>query len=462
MVLKIDRTQDARSLMSQVSDVVGTRPHDRLIRGFARRLEERGRQVWSGIGIEQSPAPHQSGEPCYVTAQPLAKLVATTVMAAVVRSPLAGTMTKNRPGHSTWDDDPYDSRTRALTLQARGSEPAHDQLQSTGGQNRFLSIATTVDTPPFTVGWRGKGASKSLVYWREFYPESLAPLAGCTASVQVTRQAPERRQVIPFGPIAHLGDLLTQQMLEERNASYLRLTVEYRVPRNEVCGLVARVAEAVASMHVAGKIHGDLKPSNILVCEDGPRLIDSLDLAPGRLSPSASPGWAAPEQLAMEPVGAQVDVYALGLMLANLIGGTLTGMLATYVLPGGDEIQFIEKPYVFIPLDDGKTDPDSRERWLRFVDQCLERDPIRRPRDAGEFHARLSELMRSSPLRGDVDFSLPAFKQPVLLDLPGDGLRAGWVLNERRAVPAGEYVVDPVYDEPDFDVELLDDTNPGF
>ncbi|MGD0604307.1 MAG: serine/threonine-protein kinase [Streptosporangiaceae bacterium] len=95
------------------------------------------------------------------------------------------------------------------------------------------------------------------------------------------------------------------------------------LPVRTVNWLAAGCAEALESIHGAGLVHQDLKPSNVLVAPDGPRVIDfGVARAAGRMELTASrgavgtPAYMAPEQ-ARDPHQASVasDVYALGATL---------------------------------------------------------------------------------------------------------------------------------------------------
>lgn len=135
--------------------------------------------------------------------------------------------------------------------------------------------------------------------------------------------------VVAADPLAALPWLATEFLpsvsLRDAVRSYGSLPIGALWP------LAAGIAEALFSIHSAGIAHLDLKPANVLLTMDGPRLIDfgiARTISPdddGRDSgatgappdvPAGSRGFMAPEQLAGSDAGPASDVFSFGATLA--------------------------------------------------------------------------------------------------------------------------------------------------
>src|SRR4051794_38356519 len=112
-----------------------------------------------------------------------------------------------------------------------------------------------------------------------------------------------------------------------------RYADEHRLSTAERLRLCLRVFDAVQHAHDHHIVHRDLKPGNVLVAADGqPKLLDfgiAKILDPGNEADSTmtsvarpmTPEYASPEQILGHPVTLATDVYALGLLLYELLTG---------------------------------------------------------------------------------------------------------------------------------------------
>jgi serine/threonine protein kinase len=146
------------------------------------------------------------------------------------------------------------------------------------------------------------------------------------------------------------------------------------LPLPSVRAIGAALAEALSAIHAAGLIHRDLKPGNILLASDGPRLIDfGISALSGSRTLThlgaimGSPGYMSPEQIEGKAVGPSTDVFALGAVLVFAVTGT-----APF---GGDSVPSLLYKTVHAPPDLSHV-PDELRPLLA---SCLDKDPSRRP-----------------------------------------------------------------------------------
>lgn len=169
-----------------------------------------------------------------------------------------------------------------------------------------------------------------------------------------------------------------------------------------------QLADALAAAHSQGIIHRDLKPSNVVLGPESRAKV--LDFGIARMVPAGAdmqasvpgtiggglvgtPGYAAPEQYLSRNVDGRADLYALGVMIYEMIQGRRpfpsndAVALATSTLR--DEAPKLSSTGLWVP--------DALER---LVGRLLDRDPARRPSSGDEVMVELSPLrdLESSPL----------------------------------------------------------------
>jgi serine/threonine protein kinase len=146
------------------------------------------------------------------------------------------------------------------------------------------------------------------------------------------------------------------------------------LPEDAVWRLAGGLAEALQAIHAQGLVHRDLKPGNILIAADGPRVIDfgisrttSGTVVTATRTTIGTPAYMSPEQAQGHSVGPASDIFSLGSVLA---------FAATGVPPfGGGEAFAIGFRVVH-----GEPDLTRVPAALRpVIDACLAKEPDARP-----------------------------------------------------------------------------------
>ncbi|MFF5338339.1 serine/threonine-protein kinase [Streptomyces sp. NPDC013181] len=168
--------------------------------------------------------------------------------------------------------------------------------------------------------------------------------------------------------------------------------------------LCAALAEALTAIHACGVVHRDLKPGNVIMSDDGPRVLDfgvARALHDTRLTHTGTvigtAGFLAPEQIQEGTVGPACDMFALGAMLVHAAGGSAFG----------------EGPAMSLLYRAVHSEPDVSavpEGLRATVGSCLAKDPADRPTAPG----LLAELRTHTPVR------LPA-RTPEPTAVPASG-----------------------------------------
>jgi serine/threonine protein kinase len=197
---------------------------------------------------------------------------------------------------------------------------------------------------------------------------------------------------------------------------------------------VLAIAILVDRYHKTGKIHGDLKPNNVLLTANQPTLIDEFGLEAGQIAPGWTPDWSPAEQILGNPVTLAADVYPLGIMLLRLIGGRLVGEVRKFrTIPqsdGRDEFDIFYEPFVYVDPTQSIVSRDGLRDWLKFTRTCLAFDPEKRPASVAEFVDKFGSLLTKHPLRGDIVVAISGTLN--VARLPDGSLRVVRLLEAQR------------------------------
>ncbi len=163
---------------------------------------------------------------------------------------------------------------------------------------------------------------------------------------------------------------------------------------DEAVRITARIADALDAAHRRGVIHRDVKPGNVLFDADGHAYLTDFGIvklteSTAQLTGSGivgTPSYMAPEMARPGMVSPLVDVYALGVMLYQMLAGRLPYDADT---PIGQMMAHVTKP---VP-DVREARPDLPPTIQVVLDKALAKEPEHRCQSAGEVADRLCAIL---------------------------------------------------------------------
>ncbi len=163
-----------------------------------------------------------------------------------------------------------------------------------------------------------------------------------------------------------------------------------RLTPAESVAVALQVCDALTYAHARGIVHRDLKPSNLLIDPAGVARVTDFGLAKvaefTRVTLSGqvlgTPEYMSPEQAEGKPADARSDLYAVGVMLFEMLTGRPPFLAEN---PLALLRKHCEEP---APRPSG-TAPDVPESLDRVVLRCLEKDPFRRYESANDLASDL-------------------------------------------------------------------------
>ncbi|MEU2423880.1 serine/threonine-protein kinase [Streptomyces sp. NPDC007851] len=207
--------------------------------------------------------------------------------------------------------------------------------------------------------------------------------------------------------------------------------------------VAAQLCAVLSAVHAVPIVHRDLKPRNVMVKQDGTVTVLDLGVASvmdtdtTRLthtgSPIGSPAYMAPEQAMGGAVGPYTDLYALGVLLHELLSGEVP-------FAGSTALGVLHRHLYEPPVPVRRIRPEVPEPLESLVLRLLAKDPQHRPASAQEVYEDLASLLpaRGTPSGAPLDPTRP-FLRP----------HAPWPDRARTPAPQPAAPVAAVPDRPD-------------
>jgi serine/threonine protein kinase len=193
---------------------------------------------------------------------------------------------------------------------------------------------------------------------------------------------------------------IAMQFLAGRTVSQI-LEAEGALPVSQVRAIIEQIASALDYAHARGFVHRDVKPSNVIVADDGRATLTDFGLVKAgegtKLSTTGvvfgTPEYMSPEQAEGEKLDARSDVYSMGVVLFEMLAGRAPFLADT--TPAVMYKHVHEPP----PLDELPS--DLPQGVVAVVEKALAKDPAGRFQKGGRSHATLAEgARRNTDTRG--------------------------------------------------------------
>ena len=261
-----------------------------------------------------------------------------------------------------------------------------------------------------TGGWAEVFLAHDELLDRDVAVKRLHPhLAGDATVVERFRREATAAAAVNDPHVVAIHDVAldgTWLVMEHVDGHTLRdvVAMRGRLLPGQALSLLAPVAAGLAAAHDRGMVHRDVKPDNVLVGRDGTVKIGDFGLARaatgspitfGERAFAGSPHYVAPEVVQSQPTDARTDVYALGIMLFELLAGRppLDGDTPMAIAMAHLQ-EAVPAPSSVVPRLDPAVD--------RVVARATAKNPDDRYEDARAFARALDEAVPDGPLAVDL------------------------------------------------------------
>jgi serine/threonine-protein kinase len=286
------------------------------------------------------------------------------------------------------------SKTERMLPLANANEPIRDPLAGTWINGRFHLVASIARGGMGSVYLAEQAPLGRVCAVKILHPHCAGDPRGAfekrfwlEASVTSALNHPNIVTVFECGSTASDLRYMAMEYLVGRTLGRaIRETGRLHEPR--VVHVASQICRALHSAHAAGVVHRDLKPNNVFLVERENELevakvldfglVRDLTADPReRLTEGnlvlGSPRYMAPEQIRGEAVDARTDVYALGIVMYEMIAGTVPfdGPNCGRILEA-----HLKHEVPRLPRGDGRAAPTRRLEAI--VRRCLEKEPAQR------------------------------------------------------------------------------------
>jgi serine/threonine protein kinase/class 3 adenylate cyclase len=194
------------------------------------------------------------------------------------------------------------------------------------------------------------------------------------------------------------GTAYTSMELVEGESLLSRLYRVGSLPLNEALEIARQICAGLREAHAQGIVHRDLKPANIMVDRSGTVKIMDFGIArmvnrdgPMTGTIVGTPAYMAPEQAELKPVSSCTDIYAVGLLLYEMV----TGIAA---FNGDTPVAVALKQIREYPKRPREIVPQLTRSIEAVIMKCLQKDAAKRFQSVDELEIALVKAARARPI----------------------------------------------------------------
>ena len=190
-----------------------------------------------------------------------------------------------------------------------------------------------------------------------------------------------------------------------------QVLAESPIPWPRACSWAADLATALGRAHHAGIIHGDVKPANIMITEEGEVKLSDFGIARFATQVSGSgrimgtPAYLAPEQIMGEPHSTRSDLFSLGIVLYQMLTGVPP-------FDGSSVAAVCAQILTADPIEPSKRNPALPAGLDHIVMRCLSKKAEDHYPSGDALAASLYPLARRAPVPPPAS-SLPWWSRPI-------------------------------------------------